>query len=141
MTSGRPETVLHGRGPRSRETVVTRGGLSRADLHARLAGVLTGVMLLMAAPAMAEHLSLDPGARRAPAPPLDADLSLRVDPDGFHIGGRLLGFGAWVRAQRRDDGVTLDGQLQGDRVRNFRIEGDTRGGWPRLRIQITPGTI
>ena len=135
-----PSTVDVVRGHRSREKVLRVAGLSLADIRARLAGIVAGAMLLVATPALAEHLTLDPAARPS-ARPFDADVSVRFDDGGFHIGGRLLGFGAWVRGRSHDGGVTLDGQLQGDGVHNFRIEGDTRGGWPRLHIEIAPGRI
>src|SRR5688572_21692516 len=78
-----------------------------------------------AAPARAEHLTLDPGARPGVSRPFDADVNVRVDADGFHIGGRVLGLGqslgAWLRGRVRERGVTLDGQVQGERPFNFRL--------------------
>jgi uncharacterized protein len=135
-----PSSVDVVRGHRSRDKVLRVAGLALADVRARLAAILAGIVLIAATPAVAEHLTLDPSARST-SPPFDAGLDMRVDGDGFHIGGRLLGFGAWVRGRRQDGGVTVDGQLQGKDTHNFRIEGDTRGGWPRLRIEMTPGSL
>ena len=110
---------------------------------ARLAAVVTVALLLWAAPASAEHLTLDPPARPLAPPPFDADVNVSMDGDGFHVGGRLLGFGqtlgAWLRGRLRDGGVTLDGQLRGHRTFNFRLDADGMG--PSIKIEITPGTL
>jgi uncharacterized protein (TIGR00251 family) len=133
------------RGERSRDKVVRVAGLVVSDIRARLAGVVAGALLLVAAssPAMADHLSLDPGARAIGPRPFDADVSLRTEDGGFHVGGRVSGFGqalgAWLRGRLRDGGVVLDGQLQGDRAWNFRIEADPLP--PSLRIDVYPGSI
>jgi hypothetical protein len=109
----------------------------------RLAAVVTGVLLSCAVPAVAEHLTLDPGARPVAPRPFDADVNVRVDDGGFEIGGRLAGFGqtlgAWLRGRVRDGGVTLDGQVRGDRTYNFRLDAD--GLRPSIKIEITPGTL
>jgi uncharacterized protein (TIGR00251 family) len=164
-----PSTVEVVRGDRSRDKLVRVVGLSLADVRARLAAVVTCLVLVVGAPlnldvdidgpwpsigfpwpsivspAMAEHLTLEPGARALAPRPLDADVNVRVDPDGFHIGGRFFGLGqalgAWLRGRVRDRGVTLDGQLQGDRTFNFRLDADTERGMPRLRIEAYPGTL
>ena len=135
-----PSTVDVVRGHRSREKLLRVTGLSLADVRARLAAVVASVMLCVATPAAAEHLAFDP-APGLSTPSLDADLSVHIDDDGFRMSGRLLGFGAWVQGRRKDGGVTLDGQLQGRGLHNFHIEGDMRDGGPRLRIEMTPGTI
>jgi uncharacterized protein (TIGR00251 family) len=140
-----PSTVEVVRGERSRDKLVRVTGLSLADVRARLAAVVACLVLLLGTPAMAEHLTLDPGARAFTPRPFDADVNLRVDEDGFHVGGRLLGLGQslgiWLRGRLRDRGVTLDGQLQGDRTYNFRLDADTERGLPRLRIETYPGTL
>jgi uncharacterized protein (TIGR00251 family) len=137
-----PSTVALVRGDRSRDKVVRVAGLSLADVRARLAAVIT-LVLLCAGPASAEHLTLDPAARPLLPRPFDADVSVRVEDDEFHIGGRLLGFGpalgVWLRGKLRDGGVTLDGQLQGDRTYNFRLDAD--GLRPSIRIEVSPGTL
>ncbi len=133
------------RGERSRDKLVRVAGLSLADVRARLAAVVACLVLLVGTPALAEHLTLDPGARASASRPFDADVNLRVDEDGFHVGGRVLGLGQslgiWLRGRLRDRGVTLDGQLQGDRTYNFRLDADTERGLPRLRIETYPGTL
>ena len=153
-----PSTVEVVRGDRSRDKLVRVVGLSLADVRARLAAVVACLVLLVGAPlnldgpwpsivspAMAEHLTLEPGARGLAPRPLDADVNVRVDPDGFHVGGRFFGLGqalgVWLRGRVRDRGVTLDGQLQGDRIFNFRLDADTERGMPRLRIEAYPGTL
>ena len=140
-----PSTVEVVRGERSRDKLVRVAGLSLADVRARLAAVVACLVLLVGTPAMAEHLTLDPGARAFAPRPLDADVNLRVDEDGFHVGGRLLGLGQslgiWLRGRLRDRGVTLDGELQGDRTYNFRLDADTDRGLPRLRIETYPGAL
>ena len=140
-----PSTVEVVRGERSRDKLVRVAGLSLADVRARLAAVVACLVLLVGTPAMAEHLTLHPGARASAPRPLDADVNVRVDEDGFHVGGRLLGLGQslgiWLRGRLRDRGVTLDGQLQGDRTYNFRLDADTDRGLPRLRIETYPGAL
>jgi uncharacterized protein (TIGR00251 family) len=149
-----PSTVEVIRGERSRDKVVRVAGLSLTAVRARIAAVVTGLVLLMTLnldgpwpsivpPAAADHLTLDPGARPRPlAPrPLDADVSVRLEDGGFHVGGRLFGFGqslgAWLRGRLRDGGVTLDGQLSGHRTYNFRLDADG----PSITIEIYPGTL
>jgi hypothetical protein len=138
-----PSAVALVRGERSRDKVVRVAGLSLADVRARLAAVVAGVLVLLAAPAAADHLTLDPGARPIAPRPFDADVSVRMEDGGFHVGGRLLGFGqslgAWLRGRVRDGGVTLDGQLRGDRTYNFRLDAD--GARPSITIEIYPGTL
>jgi hypothetical protein len=138
-----PSAVALVRGERSRDKVVRVAGLSLADVRARLAAVVAAVLLVCALPAAAEHLTLDPGARPIAPRPFDADVNVRLEDGGFHIGGRLLGFGqslgAWLRGRLRDGGVTLDGQLRGDRTYNFRLDAD--GARPSITIEIYPGTL
>ena len=138
-----PSTVALVRGERSRDKLVRVAGLSLADVRARLAAVVIAAVLLCAGPASAEHLTLDPAARPLAPRPFDADVSVRMEDGGFHIGGHLLGFGqtlgAWLRGRVRDGGVTLDGQLRGDRTYNFRLDAD--GVRPSIKIEISPGTL
>jgi uncharacterized protein (TIGR00251 family) len=141
-----PSTVALVRGDRSRDKVVRVAGLSLADVRARLAAAVTAAVLVAGAltgVAAAEHLTLEPTARPLAPRPFDGNFSVRMDGGTFHIGGRLFGFGqslgAWLRGSLRDRGVTLDGQLQGDRTYNFRLDAD--GVRPSLEIEISPGTI
>lgn len=137
-----PSTVTLARGERSRDKLVRIAGLSLSDVRARLAAVAVA-LVLWAAPASAEHLTLEPGARPLAPRPFDADVNVRLEDDGFHIGGRVFGFGqslgVWLRGRMRDGGVTLDGQLQGDRTYNFRLDAD--GERPSIKLEITPGTL
>jgi Uncharacterised ACR, YggU family COG1872 len=121
-------------------------GLSLADVRARLAAAVTAAVLVagtFTGIAAAEHLSLEPTARPLAPRPFDGNFSVRMDGGTFHIGGRLFGFGqslgAWLRGSLREGGVTLDGQLQGDRTYNFRLDAD--GARPSLKIEISPGAI
>ena len=138
-----PSAVTLVRGERSRDKVVRVAGLTLTTVRARLAAALTGVVLLCAAPACAEHLALDPSARPLAPRPFDADVNVRLEDGGFHVGGRIAGFGqsfgAWLRGRVRDGGVTLDGQLRGDRTYNFRLDGD--GVRPSIKIEVWPGTL
>ena len=43
------------------------------------------------------------------------------------------------RGRVRERGMTLDGQLHGDRTFNFKFDADTERGLPRLRIETYPG--
>jgi hypothetical protein len=141
-----PSAIALVRGDRSRDKVVRVTGLSLADVRARLAAAVT-VVVLLAGPltgvAAAEHLRLEPSSRPLMARPFDGNFSIRMDDGTFHIGGRLFGFGrslgAWLRGRVHDGGVTLDGQLQGDRTYNFRLDADGRR--PSLELEISPGTI
>ncbi|MBM3221570.1 MAG: hypothetical protein FJZ38_23350 [Candidatus Rokubacteria bacterium] len=112
-------------------------------VRVRLAAALVAAVLMCATPAAAEHLTLDPAARPLAPRPFDAGVNVRMEDGGFHIGGRVLGFGqalgAWLRGRVRDGGVTLDGQLHGDRTYNFRLDAD--GVRPRITIEIYPGTL
>ena len=105
--------------------------------------VVAGLVLCLAVPAAADHLTLDPSARPIAPRPFDADVSVRAEDGGFHVGGRVFGFGqalgAWLRARVKDGGVTLDGQLKGDRAWNFRIDADPAR--PSLTIDVYPGTL
>ena len=142
MVTTRPDDVL------VPLRVQPRAARNEIVAWARLVAVVTVATLLWAAPASADHLTLDPAARPLAAPPLaappfDADVNVGIDGDGFHVGGRLLGFGqtlgAWLRGRVRDGAVTLDGQLRGHRTFNFRLDAD--GMRPSIKIEITPGTL
>lgn len=140
-----PSAVEVVRGAHSRDKLVRVVGLSLAAVRARLAAVVAAVVLALAAPAAADHLTLDPRARPHAPRPFDADVNVRFDDDGFHIDGRVFGFGqslgGWLRGRLRDGGVTLDGHVQGERSYDFRLDADTDGWTPRLKLQIHPGTI
>jgi uncharacterized protein (TIGR00251 family) len=147
-----PSAVEVMRGERSRDKLIRVNGLSLAAVRARLARLVavTAALLLpliapsLVAPVAAEHLTLDPGARPPSTRSFDADVNARLHDDGFSIGGRLFGFGqslgGWLRGRLREGGVTLDGQLLGERSFNFRLDADTGESWPSLRIDISPGT-
>jgi hypothetical protein len=81
-----------------------------------------------------------PSAESRKAKSLDIDLT--VDGNGFRLGGRLSGdkgvSGAWIGAQVRGDGMTLDGQLQSNdgQSRDFRLNLGLLPGWARTAARI-----
>ena len=82
---------------------------------------LCGVAVLVASPAAAEHK----GPLRAES---TLDLDVKIDRDGFRIGGRVLGdhvLGAWLNGRRTEQGFSVDGRVQGEeRAYNFRMNAD-----------------
>jgi hypothetical protein len=77
---------------------------------------------------------------RRPSKSLDIDV--KIDDRGFRLGGRVSGSkglsGAWVGAQLRGDGVTLDGRLEGDDgpTRDFKLNVDLLPGWARTAARL-----
>jgi hypothetical protein len=69
-------------------------------------------------------------------------IDLTVDGKGLRLGGRLSGdkgvSGAWVGAQAREDGMSLDGRLQGNdgQSRDFRLNLNLLPGWTRTAARI-----
>lgn len=79
------------------------------------------------APAWAEHEK---------SSSVDLNVDLRVNRDGFRLGGQLLGlghtYGAWLNGEVRPDGLRLDGQVQdGGHAFNFKLNADI--AWWLLR--------
>jgi hypothetical protein len=94
-----------------------------------------------APPSPTEHnVGPAPSAKSRRAQSLDIDLT--VDSRGFRLGGRLSGdkgvSGAWVGAQVREDGMTLDGQLQSNdgQSRDFRLNLGLLPGWARTAARM-----
>jgi hypothetical protein len=102
-------------------------------------------------------LQSDPSAPALPAPPVpnlhpapsadsrkakSLDIDLSVHGLGFRLGGRLSSdkgvSTASVGAQVREDGLTLDGQLQGNdgEARDFRLNVDLLPGWARTAARM-----
>jgi hypothetical protein len=81
-----------------------------------------------------------PRAESGRAKSLNIDVTL--DRSGFRLGGRLSGekgvSGAWVGARVREDGMTLDGQLQGNdgQSHDFRLNLDLLPGWARTAARL-----
>ena len=77
---------------------------------------------------------------RRPSKSLDIDL--KIDDRGFRLGGRVSGSkglsGAWLGAQLRGDGVTLDGRLEGHDgpTRDFKLNVDLLPGWARTAARL-----
>jgi uncharacterized protein (TIGR00251 family) len=124
-----PSTVKVVRGIRSRDKLVHVAGRTLADVRARIAAALTVVLLALAMPAAADHLTLSPEARSSAPRPFDADVNVNFGDRSFELGGRLFGLGAWLRGRLRQDGVTLDGQFKD---RHFRLD---------LNVETYPGTL
>ena len=127
-----------------------------------LAGSVVWAVTLLAAVASAHDLTtqretspataalqLDPpGPYALPAPTeqnvrrKSLGIDLTVDGKGLRLGGRLSGdkgvSGAWVGAQVRGDGMSLDGQLQSNdgQSRDFRLNLDLLPGWTRTAARI-----
>src|SRR5262245_1957850 len=75
----------------------------------------------LSVPAAAEHGEVHSS--------VDLKVDVKVTPDGFHLGGQLLGlkqaYEAWVKGQVRPNGLSLDGRLQdGARAFNFKLNAD-----------------
>jgi len=90
-----------------------RNGLIAAGLAIMLAGWV--------APASAEH-----GEKSSS---VDLNVDLRVNRDGFRLGGQLLGlghmYGAWLNGEVRPDGLSLDGRVQeGARAFTFKLNAE-----------------
>ena|SRR5262245_52400284 len=77
---------------------------------------------------------------RRPSKSLNIDL--KIDGNGFKLGGRLSGSkgvsSAWLGGQIRGDGVTLDGRLEGDdgATRDFKMNLDLLPGWARTAARL-----
>lgn len=84
--------------------------------------VAVGLTVALAGPVRAEHTG-------RPAGSMDLNVDLRLDRDGFRLGGQLFGlesvYGAWLNGQVRRDGLTLDGRVQdGARAFNFKLNAE-----------------
>jgi hypothetical protein len=83
---------------------------------------------------------LTPSAESRRAKSLDIDLT--VDGKGFKVGGRVSGnkgvSGAWLGVQMRDDGMTLEGRLQGNDgpPRDVKLNVGLLPGWARTAARI-----
>src|SRR4029453_11712562 len=114
---------------------------SAYDLTQRDASPATAALQSDPSAPYAPPAPTEPNVRPAPsaesrrAKSLDIDVT--VDGKGFKLGGRLSGdkgvSGAWVGAQVREDGMTLDGQLQSNdgQSRDFKLNLRLPPGWAR----------
>jgi hypothetical protein len=93
----------------------------------------------------------DPAPPRDVAPALSSELrrpstslniDLKIDAKGFRVGGRLSGSkgvsSASLGALVRDDGVTLDGRIEGHDgpSRDFTLNLDLMPGWARTAARL-----
>jgi hypothetical protein len=82
---------------------------------------LCGAGVLLTSPAMAEH-------NTGPRAESTLDLDVKIDRDGFRIGGRVLGehvLGAWLNGRLTEQGFNVDGRVQGqERAWNFKMNAD-----------------
>jgi hypothetical protein len=92
---------------------------------------LCGAALLVAAPAVAEH-------KNPPRTEGTLDLDVKIDRDGFRIGGRVLGdhvLGAWLNGRRTEQGFSVDGRVQGEeRAYNFKMNADVLDALKRAAV-------
>ncbi|HXG05150.1 MAG TPA: hypothetical protein VNO23_17270 [Candidatus Binatia bacterium] len=90
-----------------------------------LIAVLLGLAAALPVPASAESEAfLGPRS-------VDLEVSLRLRPDGFRLGGTLAGptgtWGAWLNGLARRDGFTLDGRVEEPgRALEFRLDAELR---------------
>jgi hypothetical protein len=83
--------------------------------------------------------ALGPDPRR---PSKSLAIDLRIGGDGFRVGGRMSDSkgvsSAWLGARLRDDGVTLDGRLEGQDgpTRDFALNLDLLPGWARTAAKL-----
>jgi len=93
---------------------------------------LCGAVVLLASPAVAEHNS-------GPRAESTLDLDLKVDRDGFRLGGRLVGdhvLGAWLNGRLTQDGFSVDGRVQGEeRAYNFKMNADVLEALKRAAVR------
>lgn len=87
-----------------------------------VSAVAIALAVALAVPARAEHTG-------RPSTSMDLNVDLRLDRDGFRLGGQLFGldavYGAWLNGQIRRDGLTLDGRVQdGGRAFNFKLNAE-----------------
>jgi hypothetical protein len=81
-----------------------------------------------------------PSAESGRATSLDIDLT--VDGNGVKLGARVSGnkgvSGAWLGVHVREDGMTLDGRLQGNdgRPRDLKLNVGLLPGWARTAARI-----
>jgi hypothetical protein len=70
------------------------------------------------------------------------DVDVKIDGNGIRLAGRISGnkgvSGAWLGAQLRDDGVTLDGRLEANDgpPRDFKLNLDLLSGWAWTAARI-----
>jgi uncharacterized protein (TIGR00251 family) len=146
----RASAVTVVQGLRGRDKVVRIDGMTASAAGARLRGtggeamvrglvIALAVAASLAAPALGRAAS-EPAV--APPPAADAGLDLRLDRDGFRIGGRVVGpggaYGAWLSGGLRARGLTLGGGVETPRrFWDFKLDTDldTRTGptepWPQ----------
>lgn len=94
---------------------------------------LCGVaVVLLASPAVAEHNS-------GPRAESTLDLDVKIDRDGFRLGGRLFGdhvLGAWLNGRLTEQGLSVDGRVQGEeRAYNFKLNADVLEALKRAAVR------
>ena len=121
--------------------------LAAATLIATLAFAQEVDVPRLAEETSAAASSVPPGAPPAVSsdarrPSKSLDIDLKIDDKGFRLGGRLSGSkglsGAWLGAQLRGDGVTLDGRLEDhdSPTRDFKLNVDLLPGWARTAARL-----
>ena len=83
-----------------------------------------------------------PSAPDRDKPPKSLGIDLKIDGNGFRLGGRLAGSKgvseAWLGGQVRADGVTLDGRVKGQdgQPRDFKLNLDLLPGWTSTAFRL-----
>jgi hypothetical protein len=83
-----------------------------------------------------------PEASGKTRPSKSFNIDLRVDGNGFKLGGHLLGdkgaSGAWLRAQLRGNGATVEAGVQGNEgpSRDVRLNLDLLPGWAATAARL-----
>ena len=101
-----------------------------------------GLLVLTAAPTMADDNALvaEPGGAPAERSSLDVDLKLGLN--GFRLGARIFGNegytgGAWLNGETRPDGFSVDGRVErgGGKAWNFKLNADI-DEWVRRAVRL-----
>jgi hypothetical protein len=86
-----------------------------------------GTMLAITVPAVADHQSVPSGGTTTDS---SLDIDLKLGPKGFRFGSRIVGRegyagGAWLNAETRRDGFSVDGRVERDgKAHNFKFNAD-----------------
>lgn len=125
----------------------------------RIMLVVVGGLLLVAAPAHADHngaraLTSTPatpergGKVEVPGTEHSLDIDLKLGLHGFRLGSRLFGRegylgGAWLNGETRRDGFSLEGRMEHDgKVHDFRFNAEIDEwlhrmlGWPGRALDL-----
>ena len=108
-----------------------------------------GLIMVMAAPATADHKTLVAESDGMSAERSSVDVDLKLGLNGFRLGARVFGNqgyagGAWLNGETRPEGFSVDGRVEreGRKSWNFKLNADidaalrrAAGWWGALREQ------